>query len=129
MSASETRGCWSLSVSRRSLTLVELLSFAQDRTRRHQIHGFPQDLRRESFSQADLARGSRRRFVEGLFPGVELSPIHAANTVRRQDRSFIRGASENIPSPRHRAQTALGQQSIRFPRCNLTSKKKLDWPL
>jgi hypothetical protein len=34
-----------------------LLRFAQDRTRRHQLHGFPQDLRRESFRQTDLVLG------------------------------------------------------------------------
>ncbi len=47
--------------------------------------------------------------------------------------AFMRGsrvrptrANESIPSPRHRAQTALQEQSIRFPLLYLTCKRKLD---
>jgi hypothetical protein len=38
--------------------VVEVLSFAQDRIRRHEAHGFLKSLRRGTFRWADLAQGT-----------------------------------------------------------------------
>jgi hypothetical protein len=35
---------------------VELLNFVQDRIRMHRVHGFPENLRRDSFRRADLVQ-------------------------------------------------------------------------
>jgi hypothetical protein len=54
--------------------------------------------------------------------------------IRSDDRACVRPATgrssranENIPSRRHRLKTAPREQSIRFPLCNLTCKRKRDW--
>jgi hypothetical protein len=63
--------------------VMELMSFVQDRIRRHWIHkAFPKNLRREKFNQTGLVQGN----PEG---------------------AFIHGASESIPSLRRRAGTTL----------------------
>ena len=35
---------------------VELLNFVQDRIRMHRVHGFPENLRKDSFRWADLVQ-------------------------------------------------------------------------
>jgi hypothetical protein len=35
-----------------------LLNFVQDRTRMHEVRGFPESLRRENFRWADLVQGT-----------------------------------------------------------------------
>jgi hypothetical protein len=76
----------------------------------------------------------RFRFVPELKGGLwglswELNSSHICRKYNQAaGHAFILGASERIPNPRHRAKTALPEQSIRFPSCNLTSKRKLDRP-
>jgi hypothetical protein len=52
--------------------VVELLSFMQDRTRRHRIRGFPENLRSENFRRADLVQDPKGGSAG--CPEIELSP-------------------------------------------------------
>jgi hypothetical protein len=83
----------------------------------------------DRFTIGQLARGSAR----GL-PRIEL-PLNPANTIERYGprvhlvTARSSGANEIIPSRRHRAKTVPREQSIRFPSCNLTCKRKRDWSI
>jgi len=69
--------------------VVESPSFVQDRNRRHRIHGFPENMSRENFRQADL---NYFREPEGDILGVSRSRaflINTANTIERHGHAFI----------------------------------------
>jgi glutathione reductase (NADPH) len=83
--------------------------------------------REDDFAKAGIAAFHGRARFAGP------TTVQVGEETRRVSGSRVSGATANIPSPRHRAEKEPLEQSIRFPCCNLTRKKKRtcpcnDWP-